>query len=338
MLLIGFRGAQASLESPIINDIAAGRVGGVVLLDLDIESGQRGRNITNPTQLKRLTDDLQASAQIPLFIAVTQEGGRVERLHPGNGFVSSPSAEVLGHQSIDETSKASTLIGKQLRASGINLNFAPVVDLQTPQKNPVIGGLQRSFGSDAQLVGQHAKAFIKGHHQQGVLTALKHFPGHGSSTSDSHLGFVDVTPSWRPIELEPYRQLIGEGLVDIIMTAHIFNSQLDPKFPATLSEAILNKLLRKSMGFDGVISTDDLQMGAIANKYARHEAVDLAIQAGADILLFSNNLRYDPHLALDVQRHILQQVHSGRIKEARIDASYQRILALKKKLRAKTPR
>ena len=165
-----------------------------------------------------------------------------------------------------------------------------------------------------------------------MLCALKHFPGHGSSRADSHLGFVDVTATWEPLELEPYRALLRSGQVDAIMTAHIFNAKLDPVLPATLSRKVLTDMLRNGLGYGGVIISDDMDMKAISDFYGFERAVGLAVDAGVDILSFANQLVYRPDAAARAIATITNLVRSGTISPERIEQSYQRISRLKAKL------
>jgi beta-N-acetylhexosaminidase len=218
---------------------------------------------------------------------------------------------------------------RTLAAAGVNHNLAPVVDVNTNPANPVIGSLSRSFSADPAVVIEQARIFIEAHHAQGVTTTLKHFPGHGSSQADSHLGLVDVSATWQPLELQPYRVLIGEGLADAVMTAHVFNAQLDPAYPATLSQAVITGILREELGYDGVVITDDMNMGAITAQYGFEQAAVLAVQAGADILAYGNNLVYDPNVAERAIAALLAAVERGELSEARIDESHRRVMALK---------
>ncbi|MFW6055664.1 MAG: glycoside hydrolase family 3 N-terminal domain-containing protein, partial [Thermodesulfobacteriota bacterium] len=225
MLMVGFRGLEVDKESPIIKDIAQGRVGGVVLFDYDVAQNSFQRNIATPEQLRSLTADLQAASQDTLLIAVDQEGGRVSRLKEKYGFPPLPSQAWLGEQDDPELTRRyaqQTAVG--LAEMGINLNLAPVADVNVNPDNPVIGGLGRSFSADAESVAKHCQEVIRAHREHNVLTALKHFPGHGSSTRDSHLGFTDVIDSWTEKELIPYKKLLDSPGVDLVMTAHVFNA------------------------------------------------------------------------------------------------------------------
>lgn len=330
MVMVGFRGLVADPESAIGRDIRAGRVGGVILFDYDVALKSRTRNIDNPGQVLALTRGLQAMTPDTLLIAVDQEGGKVMRLKPRYGFPDSPSAELLGEAGDPEaTRRVASAMGQTLSSAGFNLDFAPVVDVNVNPANPVIGGLGRSFSADPEKVAQQAGAFVKGLHEHGVLSCLKHFPGHGSSTKDTHVGLTDVTRTWTEAELIPYRRLIAAGLADMIMTAHIVNRNLDARLPASLSKKVVTDLLRGKLGFDGVVVSDDLQMGAIAKEYSPEKAAELAINAGADIVLFGNNLNYDPGVAERVVAHLAKRVRAGHIDAQRIRLSYERIRMLK---------
>jgi beta-N-acetylhexosaminidase len=333
MLMVGFRGLRLDASNPVGAAIVAGQLGNVVLFDADL-AGAPSRNIESPEQLTALTNDIRSLAPVRPLIAADQEGGRVARLGPQNGFPATVSAAYLGAQGDPElTRRYAGEMAATLAGAGINLNLAPVVDVNTNPANPVIGQAGRSFSADPEVVTAHAKAFIEAHHAAGVLCTLKHFPGHGSSTADSHLGFVDVSQTWSEIELTPYRELIAAGQADVIMTAHVFNEGLDPTYPATLSERTLNGLLRGELGYDGVVMTDDMLMGAISQNYGFAEAVELAVNAGADILAISNNAAVyqgDAHVAaFDV---LMTAVAAGRVSESRIDSAYRRIEALKRRL------
>jgi beta-N-acetylhexosaminidase len=330
MLMIGFRGMEAKEGSSIAADIRERRIGGVVLFDYDVQSATPIRNIDSPVQLRRLTLELQQLAPIPLLVAIDQEGGRVCRLKPARGFPPAVSAASLG--SLDNaaaTQEAAESTAALLETLGINMNFAPDVDLNVNPNNPVIGKLDRSFSANPDVVTRQARLFVDAFHRNGVIAALKHFPGHGSSTTDTHKDFTDVTTTWSRTELAPYRRLIGEGYDDPVMTAHVFNARLDSRYTATLSKATVSGLLRDELGFRGVVVSDDMQMKAIADRYGLEEAIRLAIDAGVDILLFGNNVSYDPEIATKAVGIIRSLVENGKISPDRIDASYRRIMALK---------
>ncbi len=332
MLLVGFRGLQPTGQ--IVDDIRNGRVGGVILFDYDMVKKQSGRNIKNKKQVSALIHGLSSAAEIPLLVAVDQEGGKVARLKSKYGFPTFPSAAELGKRNDPGyTQQVGAQIGELLHSLGFNLNFAPVVDVNVNPDNPVIGKLGRSFSNDAGQVAIQAAAFIRGEESRGVLACLKHFPGHGSAWNDSHAGMADVTDTWTPLELEPYRRLISQRACSMIMTAHIFNAKLDPDYPATLSRKVITGVLRGQLGFDGVVVSDDLQMKAVSGYYGLQETVRLAINAGVDILLFGNNLSYDPDIPRKVAAMVKNMVDSGEIPRSRIDESFARIMALKQSLR-----
>ncbi|MCK4441683.1 MAG: glycosyl hydrolase, partial [Sulfurovaceae bacterium] len=224
-------------------------------------------------------------------------------------------------------------MGAELNSVGINYDLAPVVDLAINKKNRVIYKLGRSFGSNSKAVAHYANIFINAMHENGVLTSVKHFPGHGSSLGDTHKGFVDVTRLWKKKELEPYRILTQQGVLDTVMVAHVFNKKLDVKYPATLSSKTINGILRHQLGFDGVVITDDLQMGAIAHRYGLKNTLKLAINAGDDLLLFGNQLSVKSMVStkklVDTIKHM---VIRGEIKESTIEKSNNRLDRLKQKL------
>src|SRR5713101_9203756 len=286
LLLVGFRGTDIAGNADLDRLLCEARVGGTVLLS---------RNIVDADQLARLTGALAQRAAActgrKLLVAADAEGGNVMRLAARAGWPETFSAQELGETNdFVLTELEARRIGTMLRAVGINWNLAPVVDVGYNPANPVIVGAARSFGANPQLVTEHARAFVQGLRAEGVLTALKHFPGHGSSYGDSHRGFVDVTDTAdRCPELTPYRMLIAERLADGIMTAHVFNRALDPEFPATLSRATITGLLRGELGFDGPVVTDDLRMRAIEQHWGLEAAAVRALAAGADILLIAND-------------------------------------------------
>jgi beta-N-acetylhexosaminidase len=335
MLLLGFPGETLEPGSPIDQAIRIYGVGGVVLFDNNVDLGVTGRNITGPAQLKALTSALQQASGTPLLIAVDQEGGIVARLKDRYGFPPSLSAHYLGQQNLLELTRSSAEgIATTLAEYGFNLNLAPVVDLNSNPDNPVIAFKQRSFSADPAVVTAHAAEYIKSHHRRRILTCLKHFPGHGSSRDDSHLGLVDVTRYWNDGELIPYRNLISQGLCDMVMTAHTFNSRLDPDYPATMSKATIDGILRKRLDFDGVVVSDDLHMGAIVQHYSYETAVEKAINAGVDLLVVANDKLYSPDIAPRTIELLLNLVQQGRIPQERIDQACRRIWSLKTRLGA----
>ncbi|QOX77956.1 glycoside hydrolase family 3 [Trichlorobacter lovleyi] len=333
MLLLGFPGETLEAGSPIDQAIRRYGVGGVVLFDNNIDLGVTGRNITSPAQLKELTEALQQASELPLLIAVDQEGGVVARLKDRYGFPATVSAQYLGQQNrLELTRSTSDSLAATIEEYGFNLNLAPVVDLATNPDNPIIALKERSFSADPALVAAHAAEFIKSHHRHRILTCLKHFPGHGSSRDDSHLGLVDVTRYWSEAELLPYRNLIQAGLCDMVMTAHTFNTAIDPDYPATLSRATIDGILRKQLGFDGVVVSDDLYMGAIIQHYSYETAVEKAINAGVDLLVVANDKLYSSDIMPRTIELLLNLVQQGRIPRERIEQACRRIMAMKQRI------
>jgi beta-N-acetylhexosaminidase len=335
LLNVGFRGCRPDECALALRDIREHGIGGVVLFDQEMVDGSAGwRNVESPAQVKALLAFLQSHARIPLLTSIDQEGGRVNRLKPIYGFPESVSHEELGRlDQPAETRRHAAATAQTLAGVGLNWNLAPVVDLDAHPDNPIIKGKRRSFAADPEAVARHAAEFVRGHRAHGVLTCLKHFPGHGSATGDTHLGLVDVTQTWSEQELTPFRRLIEADLCDAIMSAHVFNAKLDPERPATLSRAVITGILRERLGFRGVITSDDMEMKAISSHYGLEKSVPLAIEAGVDVLCFGNNLSYDPEIAPKAIAILERAVQSGRIAEARIDESVARVLALKRKVR-----
>ena len=333
--MVGFRGLEVDNEHFIVQDIRKRHLGGVVLFDYDVPTQQPVRNIASPSQVKALIASLKSVSATPLLVAIDQEGGIVTRLKERHGFPPTVSHQHLGElNDLETTHEQATLIAKILVDLGINLNLAPVVDLCANPDNPIIARYERCFSADPLIVTNHALQFIRAHHEQDVLCALKHFPGHGSSKADSHRGLTDVTGTWSRVELEPYVRIIKSGHADAIMTAHIFNGNLDDQYPATLSHVITTGILREELNYNGVVISDDMQMGAIVNHYGFEMAIQKAIEAGVDILAFANNSVYEEDVAGRAIKVISELVQAGIISEARIDESYRRIQRFKSRLSA----
>jgi len=333
MLMLGFRGLKVDKSHPIVLDILLRHIGSVVLFDYDVPDKSPVRNVSSPGQLKNLISDLQFFSKTPLLVAVDYEGGRISRLKEKYDFPSTYSAQYFGlKNNPDLTFRHAKHMAKLLSTLGINLNLAPVVDLNTNPDNPVIGKLERSYSKDPEIVTSHAEKFIQAFHEHNVLCTLKHFPGHGGSTGDSHLGMVDVSRTWIEDELFPYKQLILQERVDAVMTAHVFNEHLDPKYPATLSKRIITGLLREKLNYNGVVISDDMQMGAIAKEYGLESAIFRAIEAGVDILAFANNSTFDASIALKAVEILKRLIKTKKISSERIDESYNRIINLKKRV------
>ncbi len=330
MLLVGFPGTKPSEDSVrrVAEQLETGAAGGVILMS---------RNIELPQQVSALTAYLRdaASDQAPPFIAVDQEGGYVQRLARTKGFKTHPSAARLGARNDPQGAySAYRNLALELRDYGFNLNLGPVVDLNLNPANPVIGRLKRSYGQDPDHVSAFAKAFVYAHNESGVLTAAKHFPGHGSSATDSHDVLVDISQSWTEAELRPYRKLIEAGAIDMIMTGHLYHPSFSENLdtPVTLSSKGIERVLRDSMNYDGVVITDDLDMRGVRDNTSFEERIVGAVAAGNDILLITNSNGYEPDLPARVEETLRAAIADGRLSEERIRRSYERIMALKDEL------
>jgi beta-N-acetylhexosaminidase len=331
LLLVGFRGTDVEDNEEVRHLVCDLKVGGVILYER--------ANIQSPEQVARLTGRLQAlavgCAGRPLLIAADNEGGSVMRLSTRVGYEPTFSHRELGDQGdLALTELEARRIGRMLREAGINWNLAPVVDLALNPLNPVIVRHGRAFSVNPDNVTAHARAYLEGMRAAGVLTTVKHFPGHGSSRKDSHDGFVDVSKTANlELELRPYRELIGRGLVDSVMTAHVFNRRLDRRYPATLSRATIDGLLRAKLGFQGLVVADDLLMGAIVKRFGIEEAALRALSAGVDVLLISEarlrNGRAPPDRILAALTAALAR---GKLSRPAVEAALERIARFRQRL------
>ena len=328
MLLIGFRGQEVdSAKSPeLIAALRDYHVGSVILFDYDVPTGTRGRNIKNADQLKLLCSQLR-EYNPNLLIGIDQEGGYVSRLATRYGFPAILSAQKSSRKGDDTVRYYADLTGRMLEEIGINLDFAPVADVNVNPRCPVIGGIERSFSADPAVVRRCCLIWSEELHKHHVIGCWKHFPGHGSATGDTHKGLVDVTDTWQRCELEPYHNLSTTNMM--VMTAHVVNRQLDPAgLPASLSPKITS-YLRDTLGFQGVIVTDDLAMGAIVQQYSFEKAVRMAVLAGADLLCLSNNGgTYDVNMVPRAVKVIKQMVEDGTVSADRIAQSAERVRSL----------
>lgn len=328
MILIGF--PKAEVDPMVLEEIKSGKVGSIILFEKNVPKGSASFNA-----LKKMLWTYQKAAPIPLLICVDQEGGKVNRLKDKYGFPKSVTAQDMGRaKTLDSVRFYAESIASNLAGLGFNVNFAPDVDLGVNKENTVVYKNGRTFSADPDSVVLLATEYIKPHRKYGVITTLKHFPGHGSSMADTHFGVADVTNTWTEKELIPFQKLIMAGEADAIMSAHIVNMKLDPKgYPGTLSYRMIDSLLRKQLHFNGVVFSDDMQMQAISKQYGLEETIKLAINAGIDILCFSNNIQGTEDRTVDKVHAIIRSlVESGQIKQERIDESFERIMKLKSKL------
>lgn len=325
MVMAGIPGPEAGAEAEEL--IGMYHVGGIILF---------AENVRSPRQVAQLTAALrriarEAGAPWPLLVAVDQEGGRVARIR--DGVTPLPSQMALGAAgSVDLTRQVAKVNGEELFAMGIHMNMAPVVDVNSNPKNPVIG--VRSFGESPERVAEMGAAYVRGLQEAGVLAVAKHFPGHGDTDVDSHLALPTVAHDRRrldEVELVPFRAAMDAG-VDAIMTAHITFPQVDPTpgLPSTLSERVLTGLLRKELGFSGLIVTDALEMRGVSDRFGLPEAAVMAVKAGADIALIAQSAFNDD--AKRAVEALAEAVREGDIPMARVDASLARIAAAKGRL------
>lgn len=327
LLIVGFRGLTIAPDDPIALAIGQDGLGGVILFDHDEKVGVR--NVQSPEQVASLIDSLRHLAPgRELIVAIDQEGGRVVRLSPKWGFPAAVSEAAVGPDGDAAVEAWADGIAETLAGVGINLNFAPVVDLNVNPTNPAIGALDRAFSADPVVVARDAAIEMAAHRLRGIKTALKHFPGLGSATANTDFGVADVTKSWHDVELDPYRDLLGRDLVDIVMAAHVVNGQIDPGAPASLSHKTVTDLLRGKLAWDGVVVTDDLGAAAIRTAFGFADAIGLALNAGNDLLLFANQHDYDPGLAGKVIDVIERLVGEGQVPEGRINEAGDRVRRL----------
>ena len=329
MILIGF--PKQEVDSLTLAEVKAGKAGAIIYFEKNLPA----KNTVAAT--KKMNAIYQKAAPIPLLICIDQEGGKVNRMKTKYGFPKSVTAAYLGKtKSFDSARLYAASTAKALKNVGFNVNFAPCVDLAINKENTVIVKVERSYSRNADTVSRFATEVVKEHRKQNIITSLKHFPGHGSSLADTHYGVADVTNTWLADEIKPYKTMLANGYVDAIMTSHIVNKNLDPTgLPGTLSNRVIDSLLRKQMGFTGVVFSDDMQMQAIAKNFTLEQTIKLAINAGVDIMCFSNNIPGSEERTVDrVHRIIKKMVQSGEIKRSRIEESYKRVMELKKKIKS----
>ena len=287
-----------------------------------------GKNIVSPDQLRTLTESLHALNELTPLLAIDEEGGSVARIanHAADfGVERFPSmSEIAASGDPERAYRAGLAIGRYLRAYGFDVDFAPVADVNTNPLNPIIGS--RAFGDDPVIAARMVREMVRGLHEGGVGSCLKHFPGHGDTLTDTHTGYAETLKSWEELlacEMLPFRSGMAAG-TDFVMTAHIAAPKVTGgSEPATMSAVILTEKLRGELGYEGLIITDALAMGAIRERYTAAEACVLCIQAGADMLL----MPYDYFEAFD---GVARAVEEGRIPEERIDESVCRILRFKR--------
>ena len=321
--MVGFTGITVPESLKV--DLTNRGLGGVLLF---------ANNIKDPLQVQTLTSQLKNLSTGFLLIAVDQEGGKVARLSSSNGFSATPTAYTLGTiiNKEDSTRAAASLMAGWLQQSGFTINFAPVADVNVNPLSPAIGKSERSYSNNPDTVSRHIGWFIDEFHKKKIITTLKHFPGHGSAISDSHLGFTDISSTWTNAELIPFRSAIERGIADLIMVGHLYNSTIDSVYPASLSHTTVTTLLRDSLHYNGVVISDELFMKAIDANYAFDDALELCVKSGTDILLFGKSIYNTRSLTAYIINSISGKVKNRAIAEYMIDSAYQRIQRLKKRI------
>ncbi|MYL34608.1 beta-N-acetylhexosaminidase [Pontibacillus yanchengensis] len=319
MMYVGLNGTSLSQKGKEM--IASQHVGGIILL---------GRNVTGHKQLDAYVSSIKQANHgydVPLFVGVDEEGGRVSRIP--SALRNIPSSKQIGDQNNPDLSyQVGELLAKKVEQYGFNMDFAPVLDINNNPNNPVIG--DRSFGAEPSKVSELGIATMKGIASEGVVPVVKHFPGHGDTSVDSHINLPKINKTLNELddfELVPFKNAVDEG-ADMVMVAHILFPELDQTYPATLSKSVITGVLREKLQFDGVVITDDMTMGAISNEYGMEQAAVLSIKAGSDMVMIANPQgdQYE-----SVQQTIKQTVEKGEISKESIEKSVRRILALKQK-------
>ena len=314
MIIVGFNGTGVNEE--LINLANINKVGGVILFK---------RNIETSEQLKELNNNIEElNNEIPLFISVDEEGGRVNRLP--SDMENFPSAKEIGLKNDKGYAyNNGRSIGESLKVTGFNMNYAPVLDIFSNPQNTVIG--DRAFGSDTEIVSNMGIATMKGIEDKGIISVVKHFPGHGDTLVDSHYGLPIVYKTLEELEnfeFIPFKKAIKEGCKSI-MVSHILLDKIDNKNPSSMSKTVVTDILREQLGFDGVIITDDMEMSAITENYSIEDASVKSIIAGCDILLIGSGIEYVNKVIDAIKEAIL----NGYISEDRINESIIRIIKLK---------
>ncbi len=321
MLMLGFQGKSANSGGAkrLAAQIKRGEVGGVVML---------GYNFASKPAVKSLTRLFKnAAGNSKVFLAVDMEGGSVQRLGAKLGYPRIASARSTARRMKPAAAKATfRKLADISKDAGFNMNLGPVVDLLVNPQNPVIAKWNRAYSPDPNKVAAYAGAFVDAHNEAGIIAVLKHFPGHGSSRSDSHHGFVNISKTWTEKELLPFKILISQGKAPSIMPGHLVHSKIaSDGVPVSISKPAISGLLRGQLGYKGLVISDDLQMGAIASNYGYRNTLIRAINAGIDVLMISNSRKPDPNLPGKTIKIIADAVKAGKIDRSKIEAAYKRI-------------
>lgn len=326
MVILGFWGSNPTAPGvqAVADWLKRGLIGGVIFFE---------DNLPSPSSAEQLTKLFRAAAKPATpFLCVDQEGGVVSRLRADRGFEPLPEALSITTTTPRNASLYYDRTANELHRLGFNANLGPVVDLNLNPKSRIIEGLGRSFGSDPATVVEFAKSFIESHHKNGIITAIKHFPGHGSTSLDSHQSLPDISDVWQKQELQPFAELIHAGMVDMVIVGHLVHRDLTGAGqPATLSSRAITGLLRGELGYSGVIVSDDMQMGAIRDRFSPEESIVLGVQAGIDLFIYSNREHADPKMPDRFVSVVRTAIKTGQLSSQRIEESDRRIRALKDK-------
>lgn len=326
LLLIGFYGTNSASPSArlLARQVHRGEVRGVFFV---------GQNIGTTQDILDLLHIFSNSRARPL-LAIDHEGGVIQRLKKAHGFTQVPSArKVAATMSQAEAQSLYARAGRELAELGFNVNLGPVLDVDEPT-NPAIGVFGRAYATDPERIAIFGQAFIEGFASAGILCAAKHFPGHGRAIADSHYSAADISKTWTEAELEPYARLFASPHPPpMVMTGHLRLDQLEPNgLPATVSAPIVIGLLRQRLGYQGVVVTDDLDMGAISHLMSRKEAVVQALVAGNDLLMIKNLFRYDPLLPQQAVSWVRAAIAKGILSKAQVMAAATRVRAIRSKV------
>ena len=320
ILTVGFEGKK--LPVPLMGALMKGDVGGVIIFRRNIESADQLRALTGAVNGLKL--------KYPAWVAVDQEGGKVQRLSENVGLERLPSAMEVGKMSEAETREFARGMARDIKSFGFNMNFAPVLDIHTNPENPIIG--DRAYGTTPESVTEHAIAVMRGHLDEGIVPCGKHFPGHGDTSLDSHLETPVVGHSierLREVELKPFKAAIDAG-IPMIMSAHIVMQGLGERFPSTLSPVVIHDILRGELGFEGVIVSDDLEMGAIIDNYSIFKAILLGLKAGVDQFLICKS----QYLWENLSKQLVEEAKRDAEVEKRIFEAAERVISLKERFLA----
>lgn len=325
LLIVSYSGTTVSDRGVEIARQALRRseIGGVLTFRYNIGSADDIRAINAAFET--------AHPVLPAIIDIDQEGGAVTRIKPSEGAPETPSAKDIAAGTLEEAAAAYTDMARNLAELGFTLNFGPVVDLAVNEDNPVIARFGRSYGAAPDTVAAYARTFIEAHHAHGLQTSLKHFPGHGSSSDDSHKVAIDLTPTWHRRELDPFATLIAEGVADTVMLGHLtLDGVTGPgALPASLSPNAISGLLRRDLCFGGPVVSDDLAMDAIESHWGSPEAARLMIEAGGDIALVSLPPRKGMGLVTEITDHLVEVAEASPAFADKLRRAYARVVNFK---------